>query len=705
VRISNIVNKKTVLIVFISSILALFCVAGIILSIQSQESVYYEIKPTGEKNQNSKAYEVRIAEVSIDGQEVNLGDVDISDGAILDKGNIVAMSGDKPSTIKIKTEATSQISITFVEHEWSGIVEISNGFNSLKQDLYSNTVGESYVYRNKISNIDLVLDYLNTYSHISRLISMFILAIIINYICVNCCYNVYIKMKNKEFKLIDVIKLSTSIFIIYFSSIFVLLSVHKFIPCIIVLVMLAINIYRLKNIIREKFEYSFVIISVLVGTLMIFIIPPFNVPDENTHFINSYQKSFFGFESNTVEYNTKEAYIELPEALDNYIEKYMNNIHSQDYMLTSESYFSDFQKVLDIRNISDSEYNFANTKHLNVIPYIPTIITIAMVRNISLPIPIIFYLCRFVDLSIWVICGYLALNIMPGFKKAFILAMLLPISVQQAIGINQDYLTNALFFLLTALLIKEIFDKDKSRKIDNKAIIKILIISILLSFCKIVYSSVVILALLIPSERFKNRKSESIIKLLIISIPMILTGGQLLKAAPGRNSHSSAVDQYNIMYVVNYPIDSIKVYINTAVNRICLDLLNGLLSGFGWCTKWANSSGLSGYIPMIIYSTFIISSDEDDCKLNKKQRIYLLGIAMLIIGLLYTAMFYLTNVGESSILGLQSRYFIPVVILLYMMCSNEKIKLNFKNNNLAVSYAIISVMGFALYIILSGYYI
>ena len=57
---------------------------------------------------------------------------------------------------------------------------------------------------------------------------------------------------------------------------------------------------------------------------------------------------------------------------------------------------------------------------------------------------------------------------------------------------------------------------------------------------------------------------------------------------------------------------------------------------------------------------------------------------LLIFGIIFAMLYAIsftewTPIGSSSIDGLQSRYFIPIVLLFYIALSNNLIKLNVKN--------------------------
>ncbi|MFT8342072.1 MAG: DUF2142 domain-containing protein [Clostridium beijerinckii] len=699
---NNILKKKNIIIIALAMILSICSILSTILIIESKKNVNYVITLTGDKNQNSKGSEVRISDIEIDGNPIELSKIELPEGFYYTDEQIVGFASDKVSILSINTQRTSALKITFIKHEWSGIVKVDNGTNIVTQDLYSNGMEDKYTYENYFSISTLLKDYLNNFIQTQKLLlfAIFTFSFLILYLCLKCVLSVVFKMKNRNLNIIDIVMISFSSFIIYFSSIFLLLTIFKSFIVVLILLILVILLYKLRIIINKKIEYIFLIFAMMIGIAMMFILPPFHVPDEGTHFVNSYYKSFLGDKKLT--WTEKDGYIQLPVELDKYMDKYYTSVLDSGYKFSPEIYFNDFVETLDSREVVKDSFSFTNTKNLNVLPYIPSIVIIAVGRLIRAPIPVIFYMSRFIDLLIWIILGYYALHIIPRFKKVLFLVMLFPISLHQAIGINQDWLTNALFFLIIALLLREVFEKDKNKPVEMNKLIIILAVSIGLSFCKVVYFPVMLLTLLIPKERFKNKQQEYILKLIIMLPSMIISSWQIIFRADGlENIH---VNNYTISYCLSHPLETVKIYIKTAFDRMPLDLLDGLNTGFGWSTKWGNS--LNRFITNTIYIILILSfKEEDNFKLENKHRIIFLISSILIIALVYTSLLLAwTKFGYATIDGLQPRYFIPPVLLIYMACINKSVEIKWKNKNLVALQGIALTLTIALYTIISGYY-
>ena len=88
-------------------------------------------------------------------------------------------------------------------------------------------------------------------------------------------------------------------------------------------------------------------------------------------------------------------------------------------------------------------------------------------------------------------------------------------------------------------------------------------------------------------------------------------------------------------------------------------------------------------------------SDENDEEISKISRCILFGITILVIGIVYAIAFsQWTKTGERLINGIQARYFLPVLVPIYIGVSNKKFNLDIKDKRLV--YSTIVTIGFCI---------
>lgn len=137
--------KKVLLATFVSILLV--SVGGDLFNNHKYQSSTITITATGDKNDQSNSTEVWITGVKINGTNIDLqtlntkyelGDWQFRDGALLS-------NSEKPTNISINFPASKEIELSFLKHDWSGIINVVDGLESHQIDLYSQTSGD-YVY-------------------------------------------------------------------------------------------------------------------------------------------------------------------------------------------------------------------------------------------------------------------------------------------------------------------------------------------------------------------------------------------------------------------------------------------------------------------------------------------------------------------------------------------------------------------------------
>lgn len=538
------------------------------------------------------------------------------------------------------------------------------------------------LYMNYNSTFELLKQSLNKYS-IFIFIGMYPLTLLLLYLCKKTIN----KIKENKIKLLDIIIFACSVFCIYFSTFYVLLATFRELLIIPVAGIIILGLYYIKDSIKDNIQNSYVYIAVISGITLLFLIPPFNIPDEDKHFVKSFKTSYFVVNDN--------GFTNLPVSIDNFKYKYTHGVLEQQTKYNGKNYFADMFEKAEYNKLSENICNYTNTKYQSVEPYLPSSIIIFWARIIGLSPLLLVLLGRFVDLLIVIILCYYAIKTIPSFEKVLFIVALFPIFLQQSAAINMDYLTNSIVIFLIAYIF---YLKEKSDIISNKELILLSCVSIIFAFCKFGYFPILLLVLLIPNNKFKNKKIAIIMKSSIIIIPSIMS--YIVGMSSGVKENTA---YYTFSYALQHPIKTMSVYFDTALWRLDLDLFRGMFDGFGVSTKWNEPLILA--IICIIYIILIAVKDNKDVLLNKKQKIGLLIICFAIIFIVYSAMFFSwTYLGAEVIDGLQPRYFIPAVVLLCIVLANDKIYLNVKNKVCLYTFAVALVHILSFVTILTKFY-
>lgn len=497
-----------------------------------------------------------------------------------------------------------------------------------------------------------------------------------------------IKLKNDEAKLIHIILFMLSIFLFYLFAFYFCMYISRVVTIIFIVLATSCMLFYLKDEINKDLEKAYLILATIFGITMMFIIPPFNVPDEGAHFNKSFEYTL----------NHKDAKCNLPESVENFRYKYEHGSYDYDAKLNFKSYFSDLLENGNYKKTSNNTRGYGNTINLPVLAYVPSIITFAVLRIMNASPFILFFSGRFANLMIMIIICYYSLINLPRFKNIIFVVALLPIFLHQGMGINQDWLTNAMGIAIIAYIIKIKYLYDKI-KIKNILILSVMAVSI--AFCKFGYFFVTLLALAIPNDKFKNKKIGIIFKVLIIIVPAFIAYLQNSGAINDAANVESESNYYALSYAIENPFKIIKIFWNTFVQRGKLDLLSGLSDGFGISTKWLDSiaSFIVGNTCLILILT---AKNEDEKKIKLSERIFLFLTFGVIFGVIYCSLFFTWTVkGSETVSGLQPRYFIIPALLLYMSLDNDILRIN-KKHKTTIQVVSLLIMYFTIFTTLSG---
>lgn len=586
------------------------------------------------------------------------------------------LSGIGETEVTIKASSIDNIYIEFSDVEPYNIVFKKNG---ITQDLVEN----KYLYSTSILNI--VSRCFNGYSAI-----YFVLLLPLMYFSIYAIYRFFNKANSNDIKLRNIICFILSVFIIYFVTFYTILAISELLILGILVLVLACGIYFLRKNIKENIQNIFIYMATIIGVAMIFLVPPFNVPDEYSHFVKSFAMS------RNLNADDK-GYYEMPSFIVAFSNKYTHSVHESKIKYTGVNYFSDVYLGCNY-NVEDTELStvdYTNTKYLSPFTYIPSIVSIYVGRHLGFSPMLLLILCRFVDLFIVLVLAYVAINITPKFKKVFFIVCLFPIFLQQAAAINQDFLTNILCILFVAYVLKI---KYSENIIKTKNMIIFLILGVLISCCKFGYFPITLTMFLIPNDKFRSKREAILFKLGIFLLTILVS--YIVGIAIIPNTENS-LNNVSVNYILHNPIRAIKTYINTALIRLQSDLLTGLFDGFLYST--VQNCQTFNTIIILCYLLLIFTVDKTDDKLTKKSRALLILISVLMFGIIYTAAYSWNTIGVDVITGIQSRYFIPALLVLYMAIPSF-IKIKSENKNLVYSNIMLIVYSIVLFTIINSVY-
>jgi len=384
------------------------------------------------------------------------------------------------------------------------------------------------------------------------------------------------------------------------------------------------------------------IFLLVVGLLLAIIQPILNAPDETVHFARaeSVSRGKFIVDSNVTEYDIIQSVKELQS---NAKKTYLGS---------------------DLRG-KDIEYSITKTGHVaasNVtFLYFPQAIGVLIAKVLQLDVIWMLWLARVMNLICYSLGIGLALKIAPKLKMGLFFVSALPMSIQQAASCSPDAFVNMSAILLVAFFLYLFCTEQEV--ITWKHVITYLVLCVLVTLSKMTNVFMAGLILLIPSNRFKSIKKANFSKIFIIlcSIICAATYYWYITRFPSSQEHLIYLKESNvnsgeqIKYIImNFP-EWFRNFGASLINNFANYIMS--LSEFGWLEY---SIPL---MPIIIIALFVkICIQEQEIQISRanKTLIFLMVIGIYVSTCLAMYLSW-TPVGDLTILGVQGRYFIPML--------------------------------------------
>lgn len=441
----------------------------------------------------------------------------------------------------------------------------------------------------------------------------------------------------------------------YYNSDKMLISFAFIAIVILILSLIAIIIYYLKNI---KEETLFWCIIPAIFILFLFIIPVTKNHDEPYHWFRI-----------------------LDIAQGNYLTQIKDdkpNIEMDEnawIIGNQEPEGVKYNFILNsIKNTKENgkdtiNYEAYTTAIYNPVQYISQTLGVLITSLITQNYMLMAYGARFINMIVSIILLYLAIKIMPIGKRGMLISMCFPIAIEGFTSMSPDAITISISYLLIAYVFNLVFNKEK--RIQKTDIFILAILSIIISLCKIVYLPLVGLLLLLPKDKFKTKKQWILTIGIIMGISIIANliwlGISYKYLLLYKDGNSSGQLGNLIGNPINY-IQRVLTTINVSAGSYIYSLLGCEL---GW-NEFANVGTFFAFIMGVIIVYANLTDSTLKIKLTKYQKIILCLIVLAIVGLIFTSLYMQWNEAEDVIIrGVQGRYFIPILPILALLIFNK----------------------------------
>lgn len=425
---------------------------------------------------------------------------------------------------------------------------------------------------------------------------------------------------------------------------------------------------------RKYLELSFFIMFIVLSFLYNYIQPPFGVADEQSHFLEAYKLS---------------SQILLQESCDQ-----EGRVLVRSDILDEGEYLHDISTIAGWHSgtIADSKREIVSSNVQSTVTsrgkycYLPAAFGIAIARIFHWNAHGVLVTGRFFNAMAVAAIIALAIYLVQKEKLLMITLGLIPETIYLSMSYSYDGINYALCLLIVAYFIH----------LYNSERIRLRQIGILTGIClamipiKTVYCTWAILILLLPWKKVELSRLQKIISGIgfciialgasVIILPNIvsLLGG----------SYTANSDKINLAYMMQNPFKILSMYYYTFIT-MTTTYLNNMM---GEIVGRARENGLDCYsLPIWLVAAFILiiivaMGEVKQNVIGRRKKILVLCIGMITsMGILLSILFDFTTVDGWRILGIQGRYFLPIMTLIPLLFNGKRYEIRMNNRMLCIA--------------------
>ncbi len=432
--------------------------------------------------------------------------------------------------------------------------------------------------------------------------------------------------------------------------------------------------YFMIFVLEAPLHRVFIPSAIVLAILYQFLLPPVSVPDELVHITTSYY------------YSNELLGIEEPANLSGRPQDERIFVRATDLDALSKLQMSADNKEfaylhwnLFRRPSSTDLVMLEGTKESdNWTLYAATTLGVTLGRLLGLNGITTLYLGRFFAFLVYLLVFYAAIRIIPVGKATVFVLATCPMVLQQCCSFSYDALPIEMAVLFFCGLIRILFYQMPVRW---KEMVFLAVTAFLLASCKGgVYVPFCLCVFLIPEEQFGDKKKMRIARTILVIVILagfaVNTLGYLLQVlhviAPktATQTYTESLSPYSISDIVLHPLHTLYLGVNTIL--VYADfLIKGMISGsLSWMLIEINPAWV--YFQYVLLFFGIITIRGEKSYITRKQRIAF-GVVFLLMFLMTCASMLIswTPVGNTTVRGLQGRYFTPLLLpLLFIFRGN-----------------------------------
>ncbi|MFL6195999.1 MAG: DUF2142 domain-containing protein [Thermoanaerobaculia bacterium] len=392
----------------------------------------------------------------------------------------------------------------------------------------------------------------------------------------------------------------------------------------------------------------FVAVAGLVfGAILLFLTPPFQVPDEPAHFFRAYLVSEGGFQLLPVSHSQG---AELPASLLAVVETAMGGIHGDPLPAGT------VRKAWRIPLAPDRREPvfFPNTLQYTFLPYLPQALAMTPGRLLGAPPLALLYLARLANLLFGVLAIAFAVGRLPAYRWLAALLALLPMTLFLLASASADVTSIAAGFVLAGTGARLIWGPEGTARRSD--LVLFTLSTAVLCASKAVYLPLALLVILIPAPRRRAAFLALHMAVCTLAAAWFLLRARQVEGARigagvdmGRQIHDALAQPPRFLGLV------LRDYAEHAP-RYGAQWMGNL----GWLDTPLPIPLLAAFLAALV--ALLLLDTGGEIRVSRWQRAVLAAAALGCLTLVSAAEYAIwTAYGADFIEGVQGRYFIPLV--------------------------------------------
>lgn len=354
-----------------------------------------------------------------------------------------------------------------------------------------------------------------------------------------------------------------------------------------------------------------------------------------------------------------------------------NNPEAQPSGAKEQEEFSDY-----LSEYSDYKYGNRSPEFAVPLNRIPAYLSMAVAckagKGLSLPWAVILRLIRLANLLTYTILVFAALKLTPSGHALFLLIGLLPENIFLASTVSYDAFINGAVLLSMAFLLRMLKNREGDQKSLWSDLAGFSIPLALACLVKVVYAPLFLAALPVAARKKKDKTKQTLLILLLLVVfltfVLIFIVPTLIDpSASGdvRGGEVSIRDQ--LLFICSNPIAYSKILLSQMIGSVrqcylgpdCTTFMGHLVHG-GTSYQGSWILILILLISLTAAGIVCLTKQKETSLVSGWERLWLLATCFASSALIWTAMYLaFTPPGAEEIAGVQGRYFIPLLFLVY----------------------------------------